>query len=83
MTEFGEFYLGSKDTVFRTVLAATGDRSGAEDAVAEAYARAYARWPRVHEHPNPVGWVIIVALNAQLLRRTRLGEPLEPIHDAG
>jgi RNA polymerase sigma-70 factor (ECF subfamily) len=64
MLEFTEFYAASKDRVFRTVLAATGHRGDAEDAVAEAYARAYGRWRHVQAHPNPVGWVLVTALNS-------------------
>jgi RNA polymerase sigma-70 factor, ECF subfamily len=62
---FGEFYAARKDVVFRATLAAGGDRQVAEDAVAEAFTRAYARWSRVRAHPNPTAWVIRVALNAQ------------------
>jgi len=63
MNEFTEFYAASKDRVFRTMIAAIGNRSDAEDAVAEAYARAFVRWRRLSEHPNPIGWVLITALN--------------------
>jgi hypothetical protein len=58
MDDFAEFYLSGKDAVFRAVLAAGGDRAGAEDAVAEAYARACARWEAVCAHPNPTAWVL-------------------------
>jgi RNA polymerase sigma-70 factor (ECF subfamily) len=56
--------------------AATGNRSGAEDAVAEAFTKAYVRWTRVAEHPSPTGWVVRTALNAhrswwRRLRRER------------
>jgi RNA polymerase sigma-70 factor (sigma-E family) len=62
---FGGFYVARKDVVFRATLAAGGDRQVAEDAVAEAFTRAYARWAQVRAHPNPTAWVIRVALNAQ------------------
>ena len=76
MGDFAEFYATRKDGVLRAVVAATGDRSGAEDAVAEAFAKAYARWARVAEHPSPTGWVVRTALNAyrswwRQLRRER------------
>lgn len=79
MNDFADFYLSGKDTVFRAVLAAGGDRAGAEDAVAEAYARACARWETVREHPNPTAWVLRVALNVRRsvwrrLRREVLGD---------
>jgi RNA polymerase sigma-70 factor (ECF subfamily) len=64
MDDFGEFYAARKDGVLRAVLVATGDRAGAEDAVAEAFTRAYARWRQVDAHPSPTAWVVRVALNA-------------------
>ena len=63
MTDFAEFFSGRRDFVFRAVLAATGERAAAEDATAEAFARAYQRWPSVRDHPNPTAWVIRTALN--------------------
>lgn len=63
MDDFEDFYLATKDRVYRTVLAAAGEHPQAEDAVAEAFARALERWPRVSAHPNPAGWVMLTALN--------------------
>src|SRR5262245_50281667 len=57
MDDFGEFYAARKDRVLRAVLLSVGDRVAAEDAVAEAFARACARWSRVRTHPNPTAWV--------------------------
>jgi DNA-directed RNA polymerase specialized sigma24 family protein len=64
MDDFGEFYAARKDAVLRATLVATGGRA-AEDAVAEAFTRACARWSHVREHPNPTAWVLRTALNAQ------------------
>src|SRR5688572_490463 len=64
MDDFGEFYAARKDPVFRALLVATGSRAAAEDAVAEAFTRACARWDTVREHPNPTAWVLRTALNA-------------------
>ena len=80
MDEFGEFYGARKDAVFRAVLVAVGDRAVAEDAVAEAFTRAYAQWRRLAGHPNPTAWVLRTALNAQRswwrrLRREVTGDP--------
>ena len=36
----------------------------AEDQVAEAFARAWASWPKVSHHPAPRAWVVRTALNA-------------------
>jgi len=72
MDGFSEFYAARKDTVLRAVIVATRGQRGAEDAVAEAFARAYARWDAVSRHPNPTAWVIRTALNEQRSWRRRL-----------
>lgn len=95
MEDFAEFFAARRDSVFRAVLVAVGDRVGAEDAVAEAFARAYQRWAAVRTHPNPTAWVIRTALNVsrswwrrhrreQLTDRTaeprsHVPEPADPI----
>jgi RNA polymerase sigma factor (sigma-70 family) len=61
--DFGDFYAQTKDAVFRAVLLSLRNPERAEDAVAEAYARAYAMWSKLQEHPNLVGWTIRTALN--------------------
>ncbi|MEV4410846.1 sigma-70 family RNA polymerase sigma factor [Catellatospora sp. NPDC049609] len=80
MDDFGEFYAARKDAVYRAVLVATRGQPGAEDAVAEAFTRAYARWEAVRAHPDPTAWVLRTALNEQRswwrrLRRERLADP--------
>jgi len=60
---FAEFYADSRDAVYRAVVLATRRPDRAEDAVAEAYARALAHWDEVSDHPNAVGWVVRTALN--------------------
>lgn len=62
---FSRFYQESKDRIFRAVLATTLSKSAAEEATAEAFARAFSSWSRVSEHPNPEAWVVRVALNYQ------------------
>jgi RNA polymerase sigma-70 factor (ECF subfamily) len=63
VTDFAEFFGTRRDVALRVVFAALSDRATAEDAVAEAFARAYQRWATVREHPNPTAWVIRTALN--------------------
>jgi RNA polymerase sigma factor (sigma-70 family) len=65
MDDFGEFYGARKDAVLRAVTVASGGAAGAEDAVAEAFTRAYGRWDALRAHPNPTAWVIRTALNTQ------------------
>ena len=73
----------------RSLLVIGGDVEAARDAVAEAFSRAYERWPRVASMDSPNGWVYRVALNelrrrmrrraleSRLLRRERL-PPISP-----
>jgi RNA polymerase sigma factor (sigma-70 family) len=65
------FYKDNSGPVFRALLAGTLDRSAAEDATAEAFARAFAHWAQVADHPNPRAWVLRVAWNyhASMWRR--------------
>jgi RNA polymerase sigma-70 factor (ECF subfamily) len=60
---FETFYRATRDDVFRTILIVVGDRQLAQDAVAEAYTRALARWKTVAQHPAPSAWVAKTALN--------------------
>lgn len=65
--EFETFYERTKTPVFRAVLLArAGDIAAAEDAVAEAYEKAYRRWERLAAHPNPTAWVIRTAINHRI-----------------
>jgi RNA polymerase sigma-70 factor (sigma-E family) len=59
--EFDAFYAGSSRRVFGQLYAMTGNRAEAEDAVAEAYARAWQRWPQVRDCDSPEAWVRRVA----------------------
>jgi len=70
---FAEFYRAAKDPCLRAVTASGTDRAAAEEAVAEAFARAWAGWPKVSKHPAPAAWVVRTALNHHVShwRRTR------------
>lgn len=70
---FAEFYAAKKDPCLRAVVAGGTGRGAAEEAVAEAFARAWAAWPKVSRHPSPSAWVVRVALNHHVSRwrRTR------------
>ena len=58
---FDEFYAASVRRVTSQVHAMTGSRAEAEDAVQEAYARAWQRWATVSGYADPEGWVRTVA----------------------
>jgi RNA polymerase sigma factor (sigma-70 family) len=70
---FAEFYAARKDPCLRALVAGGADRAAAEEAVAEAFARAWAAWPKVSRHPAPSAWVVRTALNHHVSRwrRTR------------
>lgn len=61
---FAEFFAASWDPCLRAVAAITGNMTLAEDQTAEAFARAWASWPKVSQHPAPRAWVVRTALNA-------------------
>jgi RNA polymerase sigma-70 factor (ECF subfamily) len=68
---FGLFYKDNSGPVFRALLAGTLNRAAAEDATAEAFARAWAHWDTVASHPNPKAWVLRVAWNYYQSSRRR------------
>jgi RNA polymerase sigma-70 factor (sigma-E family) len=64
--DFAGFYASARDDCLRAVFASTGDRQEAEELVAEAFARAWARWAAVSRHPAPRAWVVRTALNTRV-----------------
>jgi RNA polymerase sigma-70 factor (ECF subfamily) len=54
---FDEFYRATAVRTLRYAVAAVGDRGEAQDAVQEAYARAWRKWETVAAHPAPEAWV--------------------------
>lgn len=64
--EFAEFYASTKDRCLRAVLACGMSASEAEDALAEAYARAFSRWATVRTSASPAAWVVRTAINANI-----------------
>ncbi|MDQ3620515.1 MAG: sigma-70 family RNA polymerase sigma factor [Actinomycetota bacterium] len=61
--EFADFYSASFARVSAAVRAFCGDADVAYEATQEAFARAYARWPRLKEAGWAHGWVTTTALN--------------------
>jgi DNA-directed RNA polymerase specialized sigma24 family protein len=72
-TGFAEFFAASWAPCLRAVVVSTGDLLRAEEQVAEAFARAWAAWPKVRRHPAPRAWVVRTALNAGASSWRRLG----------
>jgi predicted RNA polymerase sigma factor len=55
---FALFYKDNRGPVFRALLVGTLNRAAAEDATAEAFARAFVHWEAAVIHPNPRAWVL-------------------------
>lgn len=58
---FDEFYRGSRQRLLGFVYVLTGDLAEAQDAVQEAYIRAWQRWSTVRGYDDPESWVRVVA----------------------
>jgi RNA polymerase sigma-70 factor (ECF subfamily) len=59
--DFDVFYAATSRRLVRQIFAMTGDLSEAEDAVQEAYIRAWRRWPRIRTYEDPEAWLRMVA----------------------
>ena len=92
---FDAFYLATSRPVLGHVYAVTGNLAEAQDAVQEAYARAWQQWARISTYEDPESWVRLVAWRIAADRwrrarrwvtvRARLGPPpsaAEPSPDA-
>ncbi|MFJ1548396.1 SigE family RNA polymerase sigma factor [Streptomyces sp. NPDC088246] len=60
--DFDAFYTATAKRLVATVYAVTGDLAEAEDAVQEAYVRAWQRWDRLARDGDPLPWVRTVAI---------------------
>ncbi|MFC7262950.1 MULTISPECIES: SigE family RNA polymerase sigma factor [Streptomyces] len=71
--EFDVFYAATAKRLVALVYAMTGDLGEAEDAVQEAYVRAWQRWDRLTREGDPLPWVRTVAMRLAIStwRRTR------------
>jgi len=58
---FEEFYRGTRQRVLGYVYVMTGDLAEAQDAVQEAYVRAWQRWRSFGTDADPEAWVRLVA----------------------
>ena len=59
--DFDAFYAATSDRLIAQVFAMTGDLSEAEDAVQEAYVRAWQRWSQISTYNDPEAWLRTVA----------------------
>ncbi|MGH3264845.1 MAG: RNA polymerase sigma factor [Trebonia sp.] len=74
--DFDMFYAATSRRLVGQLFAMTGDLSEAEDAVQEAYIKAWRQWPQVRSYENPEAWLRLVAhrisVNAWRKARNRL-----------
>ncbi len=70
---FDEFYRATAARTLRYAVVVVGDHAEAQDAVQEAYARAWRRWETVSAHPAPEAWVRLVISRLATDRWRRLG----------
>ncbi len=66
-SEFESWYSAEHPRILSTLALMTGDIYLAQEAVDEAFVRAYDRWSKVGSLDSPAGWTYRVALN--LVRR--------------
>lgn len=59
--DFDEFYRGARQRLLTCVYLLTGDVSEAQDAVQEAFMRAWLRWDAIGRYEEPESWVRLVA----------------------
>jgi RNA polymerase sigma factor (sigma-70 family) len=69
--DFAGWYAAHWPQVYRSVAVTIGDRDLAEEAVAEAFAKALARWPQPAHADSPAGWLYRVAVNEAKTRWRR------------
>jgi RNA polymerase sigma factor (sigma-70 family) len=70
---FEPWFLREYSRVLGALILAIDNRDVAEEATAEAFARAYEKWERVGAMASPGGWIYTVALNVarrRIRRRT-------------
>lgn len=60
---FDELFDDHFERLVRSLSVAAGSRDVAQDAVQEAFAQAHARWGRLSDYEDPVGWVRRAALH--------------------
>lgn len=76
--EFADFYRSGWAPCLRAVMASGERPERAEELVAEAFAKAWATWPRLRSHAAPRAWVVRTALNTSISwwRKSRREVPL-------
>jgi RNA polymerase sigma-70 factor (ECF subfamily) len=61
--DFDAFFEESYAPIVRSLTAAFGNEAAVDEAVQDAFVRAYARWRRIRVYDAPAAWVRRVAIN--------------------
>ncbi len=61
--EFTEFFTAAWPRLYRTAVAVAADRGAAEDALQNAFAKAYSGWPRIRRTDHPHAYVRRMVVN--------------------
>jgi RNA polymerase sigma factor (sigma-70 family) len=80
---FEAFYSRERTGIGRALVVTLRDADLAADALDEALARAYQRWPEVSGYDNAAGWVYRVALNWARSATRRRFRPRRLIRSSG
>ena len=80
-TAFGELWKRYSNTIFKMVFRFTGNRDDAEDAVQDAWMKAYAHLNTFHGQAKFSTWLTRIAINSALMilrrKRSHREDPLE------
>jgi RNA polymerase sigma-70 factor (ECF subfamily) len=69
--DFDRLYRACYPRLLRILYAITGDAASAEDCVQEAFARAFAAWPRFRPDKPAEAWIHQIAVNTAISYRRR------------
>jgi RNA polymerase sigma-70 factor (ECF subfamily) len=69
---FEDFYAGNFQALTLQLYAYTADLGLAQDAVQEAFTRAWPRWDRIARYDRPAAWIRSVAMNVARNRWRRM-----------
>jgi predicted RNA polymerase sigma factor len=69
--DFDEFYATTSRRLVGQLFAMTGDLHEAQDAVQEAYIRAWLRWPRIQGYHDREAWIRTVGPCGKPKRKKR------------
>jgi RNA polymerase sigma-70 factor, ECF subfamily len=78
--DFDAFYAATSRRMVGYLYAMTGSLGEAEDAVQEAYTRAWQRWSRLSAYGDPEGWVRTVAYRISVSSWRKAGNRLRAHH---